>query len=414
MTQREKPETNLKVAELPPPELHEEAEGVQFPESFLVLAKRKRLVLWCMAVSTVLGVVVSLLWPNTYTANARIMPPQQNQSLSTTAILNQLGPLASLAGGLSGLRNSSDIYVAVLKSRTIADSLIDHFSLMKVYNAKRRIDARNKLEDRTQISPGKEGVISVTVDDRDPQRAADLANAYVDELEVLSKTLAVTEAGKRRLFFEREVKQASDDLAAAETALKQTQEKTGLVLLDSQSRGLMESLTSLRARIAAQEVMIQSMRTYATAENPDLVRAQQELAALRNQESALEMGNGKRSIANVAIESVPAAGLEYIRKLRDVKYHEALFELLAKQYEAAKLDEARDALIVQQLDKAVRPEKRSWPKPSIVVLVSILAGLFMGVLSAFFMENLERAKGDPQFSARMQMFRFYLRSGHRS
>src|SRR5215467_4218714 len=151
MTQREKPETNLKVAELPSLESHDEAEGVQFPESLIVLAKRKRLILWCVAASTFLGVVVSLLWPNTYTANARIMPPQQNQSLSTTAILNQLGPLASLAGGLSGLRNSSDIYVAVLKSRTIADSLIDHFSLMKVYNAKRRIDARNKLEDRTQI-----------------------------------------------------------------------------------------------------------------------------------------------------------------------------------------------------------------------------------------------------------------------
>jgi uncharacterized protein involved in exopolysaccharide biosynthesis len=413
MTQLEKPETNLRVAELPPPESHDEPEGVRFPEFLIVLAKRKGLVLVCVGAAIILGVLLSLLWPNTYTANARIMPPQQNQSLSTTALLNQFGPLMGLAGGLN-VRNSSDVYVAVLRSRTVSDALVDRFKLMTLYNTPQRVDARNKLEDRTQISPGKEGVISITVDDRDAQRAADIANAYVDELETLSKTLAVTEAGKRRLFFEREVKQANDDLAAAENALKQTQEKTGLVLLDSQSRGLMESLISLRAKIAAQEVMVESMQTYATAENPDLVRAKQELAALRKQESELELGNGKQSIASVAIENVPAAGLEYIRKYRDVKYHEALFELLAKQFEAAKLDEARDALIVQQLDKAVRPEKRSWPKPSILLLVSALAGLLIGVLSAFFIENLERAKADPQFSARIQMFRFYLWNGKRS
>src|SRR5262249_17046470 len=214
--------------------------------------------------------------------------------------------------------------------------------------------------------------------------------------------------------FEREVKMASDDLASAEAALKQTQEKTGLVLLDGQARAMIESLTSLRARVAAQEVLVQSMHSFATAENPDLVRAEQELAALRGQLDKLEGGGGKRSFADVPIEKVPTAGLEYIRKLREVKYREALFELLAKQYEAAKLDEARDALIVQQLDRAIRPDKRSWPKPTVIVMCTAILSFIGAILLAFFKENMDRAKGDSQFVARLQLFQFYLRGGSRS
>src|SRR5260370_29330903 len=136
---------------------------------------------------------------------------------------------------------------------------------------------------------------------------------------------------------------ASDDLASAEVAIKQTQEKTGLILLYSQSRAMIESLTSLRARVAGQEVLVQEMRTFATPESPELIREEKALEALRDQLNRLEGGQGKRLFADVPIQNVPSAGLEYVRKYREVKYREALFELLAKQYEAAKLDEARDS-----------------------------------------------------------------------
>ncbi len=283
---------------------------------------------------------------------------------------------------------------------------------MRVYDKKFRVDARRRLQDRTEISAGKDGVISISVDDRNPQRAADLANGYADELEKLTKTLAVTEAGKRRLFFEREVKMASDDLASAEMALKQTQEKTGLILLDSQSRAMIESLTSLRARVAAQEVFVQQMRTFATPENPELIREEKALEALRDQLNRLEGGQGKRLFADVPIENVPTAGLEYVRKYRDVKYREALFELLAKQYEAAKIDEARDSLIVQVLDKATPPERKSGPLRALIVLSSTLLALLVAVLIAFFMEGLEQAKEDPQFAGKLQLLGFYLRGRH--
>jgi tyrosine-protein kinase Etk/Wzc len=410
MAQVEKTEVHVRVAEEASPVEHgEQAEIIRFPEPLILLAKRKSFILKFVGVAAILSIITVLLLPNTYTGNAKILPPQQNQSMGAMATLSQLGPLAGLAGQGLGLRSPSDIYVAMLRSDTVANGLIDRFSLMSVYENKLRIDARRRLADQTEISAGKDGVISISVDDRSPRRAADLANAYVEELEKLTKTLNVTEAGKRRLFFEREVKMENDNLADAEVALKQTQEKTGLILLDSQSKAMIESITSLRAGIAAQEVKVQAMRSFATTENPDLVVAEQELTTMRAQLDRLEHGQGKRSFADVPIENVPTVGLEYVRKLRDVKYHEALFALLAKQYEAAKIDEARDSLIVQQMDKATPPERKSGPHRALIVLSVTLLALLAAILIAYCIESLESANEHAQFAARFQMFKFYMR-----
>ncbi len=410
MTPLEKTEVELRVTEEARPiETVAQEESIHFPEFLIVLAKRKSFIFKFVGVAVILATIIVFILPKTYTANAVIMPPQQNQSMAMTAMASQLGPLAALAGKDLGLRNPSDIYIAMLRSRTVEDDLIDRFSLLSVYGKKLRIDARRRLENRTEVITGKGMVISISVEDRDPQRAADLANAYVDELEKLTKILNVTEASKRRLFFEREVKMQNEELANAEVAFKQTEEKTGLILLDSQSKAMIGALTSLRAAIAAKEVHIQAMRSFATAENPDLVLAEQELATLHAQLDRLERGQGKRSIADVPLENVPSAGLEYVRKYRDVAYHEALFQLLAKQYEAAKIDEARDALIVQQLDKAVRPEKHSWPKRGLLLLgVGILA-LLTAIATAFWLDEIQQAKDNPQFASQLEQFQFYVR-----
>ena len=415
MAQLEKAEVHVRVAEEAPAVEHSgEVEISRFPELLIVLAKRKSFIFKFVGTALILSIVTVFLLPKTYTAKAKIMPPQQNQSMGAMAALSQLGPLAALAVPGMGLRTPSDLYVALLRSDTVAYGLIDRFSLMSVYGKKLRIDARRRLEDRSEITAGKEGVISISVDDRSPQRAADLANGYVEELEKLTKTLNMTEAGKRRLFFEREVRMANDDLANAEVAFKQTEERTGLILLDSQSKAMIGSLTSLRAAIAAQEVKVQAMRSFATAENPDLVMAEQELTTMRAQLERVERGQGKRSVADVPLENVPTAGLEYVRKYRDVQYHEALFQLLAKQYEAAKIDEARDTLFVQQLDKALRPEKHSWPKRFILVLVATILALPLAIMAASYLENIERANEDPQFAAGLQLFQFYLRGRQKS
>jgi len=389
-------------------------EGKHFLEPLIVMAKHKVLILGTTVGAALLSIVIVLLLPQYFTAEAKLLPPQQSQSMASAMMsqLGQLAPLLQAAGGKDlGIRNPNDMYVAMLKSRTVADALIDRFSLMNVYHKKLREEARRRLEDLTQIAAGKDGIISVSVDDRSPARAAEMANAYIDELEKLTRTLAITDAGKRRIFFEREVKDANDELAAAESQLKQTEESTGIIQLDSQAKVMLQAYADLRAQVAMKQVELQSMRSFATAENPDLIRVQQELAALQTQLSRFERGQGTRSPTDLALEKVPGAGLEYVRKLREVKYRETLFELLAKQYEAARIDEARDASVIQVMDKAITPEKRSWPKRGLFVIAVTLFAFLVGILLAYLTESLKRTKEDPHFAAKWHLLKAYLWSG---
>src|ERR1700722_16126163 len=276
------------------------------------------------------------------------------------AQLGNLSGMASLAGGSLGLKNSNDMYVAMLKSRTVEDAVVQRFDLMKEYKKKYQSEARGALEHHSVIDgSNKDNLIRVSVKDHDPNRAAELANGYVEQFRKLSEHLAITEASQRRLFFEQQLEHAKDNLANAEDALKRTEQKTGLIELDSQARALIESAAALRAEIAAKEVQIESMRTFATGENAQLIQAQQELDGLRTQLARLGGSENIDSGLMVPKGQVPEAGLEYVRKLRDVKYYETIFEILARQFEIAKLDEAKQGAVVQVVDAAVPPDKRS-------------------------------------------------------
>jgi len=400
MAEQEKVEYDFQAIEVPEPHTAQTEQGSNL-ELLIKLAGWKFFILKFVAVAAVLAAVVSLLLPKTYTASTRIMPPQQGQSISA-AMMSQLGPLAALAGKDLGVRNQSDVFIYILRSRSLADNLVDRFSLMTVYKEKRRAETRDDLRDDTQITTGKEGGISISVSSRDRHRAADLANAYVEELQKLTKTLAVSEAGKRRLFFEQEVQKASEELAQAELAMKRTQERTGILQLDSQAKAMIESLVAVRARVVAQEAQVEAMRSFATPENPDFIRAQNELAALRTELSRIEAGAGGTSLADMSVRKVPEAGLEYVRRLRDLKYAETVFELLKRQYEIARIDEAKDAAIIQVLDKAEIPEMRSSPKRTLLVATVAFVAFFIAVLVAFL---VERAKEDPLSVARLQMLK---------
>jgi tyrosine-protein kinase Etk/Wzc len=390
----------------------EEAEKTHFLDPVVTLARYRALVLGLPLIVGVLSAAILLMLPPAYTAEVKIVPPQQNQSIAAAAgILGQLGPLASAAtnGKDLSLHGPSDLYAVMLHSRTVADALIRRFSLMNAYSARRHVDARRRLDNATQIIISKENVISISVTDRDPKRAAEMANAYVEELLELTHTLAVTEAGHRRLFFEHEVQLASDELATAEQALKKTQETTGIIQLDSQAKAVIESITALHAQVSAREAQIQAMRTYATSENPDLVRAQQELSFMRKELVRMESGQGGTSVSDVSVRKVPETGLEYVRRLREVKYREALLDILTRQYEAARIDEAKDAAIVQVLDKAEPPEIRSWPHRTSSVLTAMLLAFSLAVVLAFVAERFKSVKADPEFAARIQLIRFSLK-----
>ena len=374
-----------------------------------VLAERKHVILWIAVSFAVVAIIVSLLLPKRYTASVTLLPPQQNLSMGS-AIASQLGNLggmAALAGGGLGLKNPNDMYVAMLKSRTVEDGMIQNFGLMQEYREKYLSDTRRAFEKHATVDGnGKDGLIHISIEDRDPTRAATLANGYVDQYRKLSEHLAITEASQRRLFFEKQLEQAKDNLADAEEALKLTQQKTGLIQLDSQARALIESAASLRAQIAAKEVQIQSMRTFATSENSQLIQTQQELEGLRAQLGKLG-GSGDSADAGLMVPKgrVPEAGLEYVRKLRDVKYNETIFEILARQFEIAKLDEAKEGSLVQVVDAAIPPDKKSSPKRALIVIISTVAGIFIGAFVVLLQAVLQRLRESPETALKLSLLR---------
>jgi uncharacterized protein involved in exopolysaccharide biosynthesis len=303
------------------------------------------------------------------------------------------------------------MYVGILKSRTIADNIIARFALDKLYGTETQTDTRNVLAGVTNLIAGKDGLITIEVDDKDPERAAALANAYVDELHRLTESLAVTEAAQRRLFFEKQLKEAKENLANAEAALQKTQEQTGLIRLDEQGRAIIEAVARLRAQIAAKEVQLAAMRSFATQNNPEYVLAREELSGLRVELSKLEKAGGA-SVGDIFVPTgrVPEVGLEYVRKLRDVKYFETMFELLAKQYELAKADEAKDSSVIQVLDRAIPPDKKSKPLRRQIVILAAFFGLLVAAVAVLGRELWLRSRNDPASSEKLALLKDYLRA----
>jgi tyrosine-protein kinase Etk/Wzc len=391
------------------PRIHDRENEVSLLDILIVLANRKRFILSVTLVCGIVGLLVALILPKRYTAVATLLPPQQSSSLGSalSSQLGSLGAMASLAGRDLNLKNPNDMYVAMFGSRTVEDAMIQRFGLMQEYKEKYPSLARKKFESNfAAAGNGKDGLIHISVQDRDPKRAADMANGWIDQFRKLSQILAITEASQRRLFFEQQMEQAKDKLANAEQALKQTQQTTGMIQLDSQARALIESAATLRAQIAAKEVQLQAMHTYATNENSNVVQTQQELDGLRAQLAKLGGSEGSSS-ADLIIPKgkVPEAGLEYIRKFRDVKYYETVFDILARQFEIAKLDEAREGALVQVVDPAVPPDRKSSPHRSVITIAAVALGFLLGVFIALFKAFMARVKEDPVTAGKLALLK---------
>lgn len=376
-------------------------EEVSLFDMLLVVSQRRWLVVKIAICATVVGIILALVLPVHYTAVTSILPPQQNSSVGAALMsqLGSLGSLGSLAGGSLGLKNPNDLQVAFLKSRTVEDAMVDRFHLMDLYHSKLKSAARKTFENHVSIDDGsKDGLIRISVWDRSPQRAEALANGYVDEFKKFSATLAVTEASQRRLFFEQQLEQAKDNLAKAEADLRLTEQKTGVLQLDAQARSAISFAADLRAQIAAKQVEIEAIRSYATGDNPQLQIAEQQLAGLQAQEAKLASGASNPANAFLSKGNLQASSTEYIQKLRNVRYYETIFDLMARQYEIAKVDEARQGAIVQVVDRAVVPDNHSFPPRTLVVLFSIFLGFVLGVFWALVLKKLD----DPAAKTQME------------
>ncbi len=383
-------------------------------ELVLVLAREKKpILLGTLGAAVIAGIIVFVV-PKSYTATATILPPQQNQSVLST-MLGQVAGAQALDLRDLGLKNPSDVFVAMLKSRTVEDALVNRFDLRKVYYVKRYQDARKKLEKRSEIDPEKEGLISIQVTDHDPKRAAEMANAWVDELRALNLQLALTEAAQRRAFFEQKLAAERVSLTDAELALRQLEQKTGLIQPEAQTRALIGAVAEVRAQIAAKQVQLQSIRSYATENNPDVKRVERELAELQSQFNRLsqterESGIPAEGSLEVPTGRVAAAGIEYLQAARELKYHESLYDFLSRQLEAARIDESKSAVLVQVVDRAVEPERKSGPKRLLIVAVTAVLAFVLMCFAILVREAIRRKQQDPTEAGRLAQLRNYLRS----
>jgi len=334
-------------------------EGMDFFELVRLLRQHVVLLIVGPLVAGLVALGVTYLIRPTFTAVTTFLPPQQQQS-TAASVLASLGPLAGLAGAAGSIRTPADQYVALMQSVTVSDRIIDQFKLMEEYDTQYRMDARKALGNNVRMVVGKkDGLITVEVDDKNPQRAAAMANRYVDELRRMTSTIAVSEAQQRRVFFEHQLQQTKDRLTAAQLALQASGFSQGAI--KAEPKAAAEGYARLRAEVTAAEVRLQTMRGNLVDETPEVQQQQATLSALRAQLARMEQSSDTRG------------GPDYVSKYREFKYQETLFELFARQYELARADESREGALIQVVDAALPPEKKSKPKRAMTAVATTVA-----------------------------------------
>ena len=365
-----------------------------------VIWKRMPLLIAAVVVATIGGIGVSLLLPKIFESTVTILPQIEDRDSGGLGSLLAAGGAMSTAQALGvnlpGMTAPpTDIFLSILKSRTMADDVVKQFNLQDRYETTFMQDTRSRLEGVTRVAVNKEKVIKVTVEDKDPAVAAEMANFYVANLDRLNRTMGVSKASDTRKFIERRRLETQEELAEAEEALKDFQTKNKTLAIEAQSKAMIEAAATLQAQLTAQEVQLQVIGKYLSNDNPEISRVKSSINELRNQLSLMESGrSGKRvpgEQMHPAVVAVPTLALEYGRLLRNLKVQEALYTMLTSQYEQAKLSEARDTPTVQVLDMAIPAERKSRPRVLMNGLLAGAAGLLLSLVWVFGKEYMGRA-----------------------
>jgi uncharacterized protein involved in exopolysaccharide biosynthesis len=368
-----------------------EDDSVSLLEAVVPLAERWKLLVFGPLAAGLAAFGIAFLLPPIYTATTTLLPPQQQQS-SANSLLSSLGSLAGLAGGAAALRTPTDQYVALIQSATVSDRMVDQFRLMDVYDQKYRVDARRALATNVHITVGKkDGLIIVEVDDTSPQRAAEMANRYVDELRRMTDTIAVSEAQQRRKFFDLQLRQTQEKLVQAQQALQASGFAQGA--LKAEPKSAAEAYARLRAELTAAEVRLQTLRGSLSDNTPEVQQQQSTLAALRGQVARLEQ------------PAVAASGPDYVSKYREFKYQETLFDLFAKQYELARVDESREGGLIQVVDAATPPERKSKPKRLFIALGATFASGIILIAAVLIRRSWRATVADPTNADQIERLR---------
>jgi tyrosine-protein kinase Etk/Wzc len=377
-------------------------EEINLLELLRVVVRNLPLIAKITAAAVILSVLYSLTLTNVYTAKATLLPPQKDSGGGAAALLASMG--GGLAGGMGG-GGSSDLYLGILKSRTVADSVIKRLDLNTEFKSKNTESTRGALQGLVKFQVGKDGIITITADSKDPAKAALLANTFIEELQKKSQQMNLTKASTERSFLEKRLVVVKQDLKSAEEAMKSFQEKNKTIKADDQVRVAIEGIARVRAEIISKEVQLAALRNSMTDESAEVSALLAGLSRLRKQLGSMS-GTGEGGVIP-SVGNAPAIGVEYIRHLRELKTQEAIYEQLTKQFELAKINEARDSSAIQVLDEAVPPLRKSKPKRSLIVILATVTAFFCSVFLVFIKEYL--AKLSPEDSAIMEEMKGTLR-----
>lgn len=353
--------------------------------------QRKTILLAGLAV-LLLATLIAFLLPPYFVSAASFVPPSSSSSLGSSVLMGQLSQLSGLGGGsglLGGAKTTGDLYVGILMSHSIASELVQRFDLKSVYKVNKESKAEKLLARNSKFEVGlKDSIVTISVTDKSAARARDLANGYLDALRQTNSRLALSEASQRRLFFDQQLAKEKDELEDAEVDLKRTEEQSGFIAPAGQTASQIQTIAQTRAQISVRQAELSGLRQSAAEENPDVLRLQGEIGNLQGQLARLQSGSGVGAGTGIPTSKVPAAALDYVRKEREVKYHETLFQMLARQYESARLDEAHDAPLLQVLDPASYPDTKSGPPRALIALLGLLLGLFGGCVWVLVLARL--------------------------
>lgn len=380
-----------------PPSIHPSAqEDLTSLDILLIIAQRKKLVGMVTAICTMIALILAFTLPQVYTATVTILPSQGNSSMPASRLTRTNGAVGDEPGSTPEMKNRSDMYVSILKSRSVADAVIQRYGLQSEYGKTDLAEVRKALEKRTDIDGStKDELIRLSFSDRNPNRAAEVANGYVEQFRNLLQRIAVTEASQRRVIFENQLEKTKTGLEIAERALKSTQLSSGMMKMDGQAQAIIDAAARLRAQIAVEEV-IGAIRSYTGDENPTPTRARTELDGLRAKFDDLAGSTGGSADDAFLLKGeVSHEELEYARRLRDVRYYEAILDALAQRLELAKLDEAREGALIQVVDPAVPPEQRSFPKRGFLTTAGVVVGFTFGIMLALLQGGLARMQMNP-------------------
>jgi len=386
-----------------------EEDEIDLLDLALVLVKHKRLIIGTAFLAGLVALILGFIMTPIYRAETHLVPPQLLTGQSSAVLSPGLRSIASQFG-FGNVATPADLITGIVKSRTIIDRIIDKFDLMNYYNAKNRDNARKTLSEVTSAKVDeKSGLITVAVEDKDPALAADITNAFVAELQDMVQNLAITQVSQQRLFLENQLKRAHHNLIQAEEDFQKYQMESGLLNVDVQTQALMDSIARIQAQIAVKEVELKAAKTYATVQNPQVKRLQAELAGLKGELKKLEAKAGGGPNPIPVFKEIPKAGIEYARKLRDLKFQETLYETLLKQYQAAVMAEASEGLVIQVVDPAVPPELKVKPQRKLMIIVAGFLGLFVGIFAAFVKEFIDNSSKNQESAEKMALLKSYLR-----